>query len=104
MMHGGQMAHNVATSIDGHARTLASHITSLNGQISGSYATALYAAHDNWQAGKVRLNNALRALGDATNYSGNTYNQADETISHSFNSALGADPFGGALGGGSVSA
>ncbi|GAA1722321.1 WXG100 family type VII secretion target [Fodinicola feengrottensis] len=99
IMHGGRMAHTVAQNLDGHSKTLAGHIASLNGQISGSYATALYSAHDQWQAGHLRLSNALRAMGDSTNYSGNLYDQADQNLHQSFSSVLGSDPFGGALGG-----
>jgi uncharacterized protein YukE len=97
VLHSGQMAHTVSQAVHGHAKTLAGHITGLQGVTSGSWADALQMAHMDWQNGAQRLINALAQHGDGLNFTGNTYEAANDTSRQGFNSVLGSNPFGGAL-------
>ncbi|MCA2218182.1 WXG100 family type VII secretion target [Wangella sp. NEAU-J3] len=91
------VAGNVAGSIDGHRASLRPTVEALRGQWEGTGRVAFEGAHQTWEEGINRLVAALRALGENTAYSVNTYVAADETNRANFEKVQNLGAFGGAL-------
>ena len=91
------MAGTVSDSIDGHMGTLRPAVESMRGQWEGTSRVAFETAHQRWEEGMVRLSTALRALGENTSFSSNTYAQVDATNTTQLNQVASMGAFGGQL-------
>ena len=91
------MASTVSDNIEGHRMALRPVVDSMKGQWEGTARPAFDAAHQQWEAGIVRLNAALQHLGQSTQFSANTYDAADQASAHGLNSVGSMSPFGGVL-------